>query len=250
MAADRALAPAPEIALTTNGIGLAARADGLAAAGLDRINISLDTLDPETFKRLTRRRRLQDVLAGVAAARGGRSRAGQDQHRADARRQRPRGARPAALGDARGRPAAVHRADAAGRPARLAALARWSPPPRSASGSARRRAGRGPSRRAARGSAPAELFRVVGTEHRSASSRRCPSRSAAPVTGSGSPPTARSATACSRGPSPICAPAARRGQRRRDRRTLGARGGRQAPGHGIDDPTFLQPDRPMSAIGG
>ncbi len=64
-----ALCPAPVIALTTNGIGLAARAEKLAAAGLDRINISLDTLDPQTFKQLTRRPRLDDVLAGVSAAR-------------------------------------------------------------------------------------------------------------------------------------------------------------------------------------
>jgi cyclic pyranopterin phosphate synthase len=64
-----ALSPVPEIALTTNGIGLAARAEKLAAAGLRRINVSLDTLDPETFARLSRRRRLPDVLAGIAAAR-------------------------------------------------------------------------------------------------------------------------------------------------------------------------------------
>src|SRR5215212_11941066 len=63
------LSPAPEIALTTNGIGLAARAEKLAAAGLKRINISLDTLDPGTFAELAHRRRLADVLAGVAAAR-------------------------------------------------------------------------------------------------------------------------------------------------------------------------------------
>ena len=64
-----ALEPRPQIALTTNGIGLAARAYALATAGLDRINISLDTLDPDTFAKLARRRRLPDVLAGVAAAR-------------------------------------------------------------------------------------------------------------------------------------------------------------------------------------
>jgi cyclic pyranopterin phosphate synthase len=64
-----ALSPTPDIALTTNGIGLAARADKLAAAGLKRINISLDTLDPDTFAQLARRRRLPDVLAGIAAAR-------------------------------------------------------------------------------------------------------------------------------------------------------------------------------------
>src|SRR5512132_1813987 len=57
-----ALSPAPEIALTTNAIGLAARAEKLVTAGLRRINISLDTLDPDTFIRLSRRRRLPDVL--------------------------------------------------------------------------------------------------------------------------------------------------------------------------------------------
>ena len=82
-----ALTPAPEIALTTNGIGLAARAEKLAAAGLRRINISLDTLDPDTFIRLSRRRRLPDVLAGIAAARQAGLAPGQDQHRADARHQ-------------------------------------------------------------------------------------------------------------------------------------------------------------------
>ena len=45
-----ALSPVPEIALTTNGIGLAARAEKLAAAGLRRINVSLDTLDPENLR--------------------------------------------------------------------------------------------------------------------------------------------------------------------------------------------------------
>ena len=75
------------IALTTNGIGLAARAEKLAAAGLDRINISLDTLDPQTFKQLTRRRRLDDVLAGVTRGPRGGAAPGQDQLRAAARRQ-------------------------------------------------------------------------------------------------------------------------------------------------------------------
>ena len=62
------LAPRPEIALTTNGVGLAARAHGLAAAGLDRVNVSLDTLDPGHFAAITRRDRLGDVLDGLAAA--------------------------------------------------------------------------------------------------------------------------------------------------------------------------------------
>ncbi len=63
-----ALHPRPEISLTTNGIGLARLAAPLHAAGLDRINVSLDTLRPETFRALARRDRLADVLAGLSAA--------------------------------------------------------------------------------------------------------------------------------------------------------------------------------------
>jgi cyclic pyranopterin phosphate synthase len=63
-----ALEPRPRLSLTTNGIGLARLAVPLRQAGLDRVNVSLDTLDPETFRRLTRRDRLADVLAGLAAA--------------------------------------------------------------------------------------------------------------------------------------------------------------------------------------
>jgi cyclic pyranopterin phosphate synthase len=62
------LRPRPEISLTTNGIGLARLAGPLRAAGLDRLNVSLDTLIPETFQRLARRDRLADVLAGLAGA--------------------------------------------------------------------------------------------------------------------------------------------------------------------------------------
>ncbi|GFG54105.1 GTP 3',8-cyclase MoaA [Mycolicibacterium agri] len=68
IAATAALAPRPEIALTTNGIGLDRRAAGLKQAGLDRINVSLDTVDRERFIHITRRDRLADVLAGLAAA--------------------------------------------------------------------------------------------------------------------------------------------------------------------------------------
>ena len=62
------LRPRPEISLTTNAIGLARSARALRAAGLDRINVSLDTLRPETFRKLARRDRLPDVLDGLAAA--------------------------------------------------------------------------------------------------------------------------------------------------------------------------------------
>jgi GTP 3',8-cyclase len=63
-----ALRPRPEISMTTNGIGLARLAQPLRAAGLDRLNVSLDTLSPEVFKQLTRRGRLADVVAGLATA--------------------------------------------------------------------------------------------------------------------------------------------------------------------------------------
>ncbi|MFI9718980.1 GTP 3',8-cyclase MoaA [Streptomyces sp. NPDC052396] len=63
-----ALEPRPRLSLTTNGIGLARVAPALKAAGLDRVNVSLDTLRPEVFAALTRRKRHQDVLDGLAAA--------------------------------------------------------------------------------------------------------------------------------------------------------------------------------------
>jgi GTP 3',8-cyclase len=68
VAAAGRLSPRPRMSLTTNAIGLDRHAAALAGAGLDRINVSLDTLDPERFFRLARRRRLDDTLAGLAAA--------------------------------------------------------------------------------------------------------------------------------------------------------------------------------------
>ena len=62
------LRPRPEISLTTNAIGLARVAAPLREAGLDRINVSLDTLRPDVFVALAKRDRLADVLAGLAAA--------------------------------------------------------------------------------------------------------------------------------------------------------------------------------------
>src|SRR4051794_984416 len=61
--------PGPQIAMTTNGIGLAKVAESLARAGLDRVNVSLDTLDRSTFVTLARRDRLADVLEGIDTAR-------------------------------------------------------------------------------------------------------------------------------------------------------------------------------------
>ncbi|MFI9841690.1 GTP 3',8-cyclase MoaA [Nonomuraea sp. NPDC051941] len=68
VARTTALSPRPQVSLTTNGIGLARLAEPLAAAGLDRVNVSLDTLDRDTFKRLAHRDRHADVIAGLAAA--------------------------------------------------------------------------------------------------------------------------------------------------------------------------------------
>jgi cyclic pyranopterin phosphate synthase len=68
VASAAALDPRPEISLTTNGIGLDRRAVALRDAGLDRINVSLDTLRPEVFRKLAYRDRLPDVLDGLAAA--------------------------------------------------------------------------------------------------------------------------------------------------------------------------------------
>jgi cyclic pyranopterin phosphate synthase len=63
-----ALAPRPRIAMTTNGVGLDRLARPLADAGLDRVNVSLDTVDRAHFERLTRRDRFDDVVAGLKAA--------------------------------------------------------------------------------------------------------------------------------------------------------------------------------------
>ncbi|KPL68153.1 molybdenum cofactor biosynthesis protein A [Erythrobacter sp. SG61-1L] len=58
-----------ELTITTNGTQLEHFADDLAAAGVRRINVSLDTMDGVLFQRLSRRDKLNDVLRGIAAAR-------------------------------------------------------------------------------------------------------------------------------------------------------------------------------------
>ena len=58
-----------ELAMTTNGARLAEYAEALKEAGLDRLNVSLDTLDPEKFRRITRIGELRDTLDGLDAAR-------------------------------------------------------------------------------------------------------------------------------------------------------------------------------------
>ena len=66
--AIRAIPEIEDISLTTNGALLPRMAPQLAEAGLDRVNISLDTLDPEQFSRITRLGRVEQALAGIDAA--------------------------------------------------------------------------------------------------------------------------------------------------------------------------------------
>jgi cyclic pyranopterin phosphate synthase len=64
----RALDADVEMSITTNALGLARTASALAEAGLDRVNVSLDTVRSEVFHEITRRDRFHDVVEGLAAA--------------------------------------------------------------------------------------------------------------------------------------------------------------------------------------
>ncbi|MBC7277272.1 GTP 3',8-cyclase MoaA [Nocardioides sp.] len=68
VARTREVAPEAELSITTNALGLARMAGTLADAGLDRVNVSLDSVRRETFADITRRDRLDDVVAGLEAA--------------------------------------------------------------------------------------------------------------------------------------------------------------------------------------
>jgi cyclic pyranopterin phosphate synthase len=68
LTAAASLAPRPRLSITTNGIGLERMAGALRDAGLDRVNVSLDTLSPVRFQELTHRDRHADVLKGLAGA--------------------------------------------------------------------------------------------------------------------------------------------------------------------------------------
>ena len=58
-----------ELTMTTNGTRLAEHADGLVAAGIRRVNVSLDSLDPATFRFITRHGDVDQVIGGIRAAR-------------------------------------------------------------------------------------------------------------------------------------------------------------------------------------
>ena len=93
--AARARLRPPEALAHDQRVGPAWLAAALAEAGLDRVNVSLDTLDPQRFETIARRRRLDDVLAGLPPRRPPAD-PGEDQRRAHARCQRRRGAATAA----------------------------------------------------------------------------------------------------------------------------------------------------------
>jgi GTP 3',8-cyclase len=246
-----ALSPVPEIALTTNGIGLAARAEKLAAAGLKRINISLDTLDPDTFTQLARRRRLPDVLAGVAAA-------------------REAGLQPVKINTVLLRGINDHEAVdllhwAMAEHVQLRFIEQmpldpqhgWKRDEMITADEIRERLGQhvelveDPEDALARGSAPAELFRVAGTSYRvgiiaSVSKPFCGSCDRVRLTADGQIRNCLFARTESDMRTPLRTGAS---DSEIAARWVVAVAGKQ-PGHGINDPSFLQPDRPMSAIGG
>jgi len=251
------LRPRPQVALTTNGIGLARRAVALRQAGLDRINVSLDTLDPDVFFRLTRRRRMDDVLAGIrAAALAGLTpvkintvlmRGVNDGEAADLLRW-------AMAETARG-DGVVQLRFIEQMP--LDAQHAWDRHEMITAAEIRAQLSEvGPIEEhaddaAARGSAPAELFCVGDTGYRvgiiAAVTRPfCGACDRVRLTADGQ------IRNClfSRTESDLRAPlrAGASDDEIADRWLAAV--ANKLPGHGIDDPTFLQPDRPMSAIGG
>jgi cyclic pyranopterin phosphate synthase len=243
------LRPRPEISLTTNAIGLKRSATALRAAGLDRINVSLDTLRPETFRKLARRDRLPDVLDGLAAA----VEAGLSPVKVNAVLMRD-------LNDDEAVPLlrfcldrgyqlrfieqmpldAQHgwkRAEMVTAEEILAALGReftlTPDDPRQ------------------RGSAPAEAFLVDGGPARvgiiaSVTRPFCGTCDRVRLTADGQVRNCLFARTESDLRGPLRAGASDAELAEAWRRAVAVK----LPGHGINDPTFLQPDRPMSAIGG
>jgi len=249
VARTAALRPRPEISLTTNAIGLERTAGTLRAAGLDRVNVSLDTLRPETFRKLARRDRLPDVLDGLAAA----AQAGLRPVKVNAVLMRD-------LNDDEAVPLlrycldrgyelrfieqmpldAQHgwkRAEMVTAEEILAALAReftlTPDDPRQ------------------RGSAPAEAFLVDGGPARvgviaSVTRPFCGTCDRVRLTADGQVRNCLFARSESDLRGPLRAGADDAELAATWRRAVAAK----LPGHGINDPSFLQPDRPMSAIGG
>lgn len=235
---------APRMALTTNGIGLDRLAAPLAEAGLERINVSLDTASPERFAQLTRRDRFADVERGLKAAVD----AGLEPVKVNAVAMA--GEDPAQLlqwcldrgyelrfieqmpldaGHTWDRSVMTSRADILGA---LKRRFRLSPV-------------------AQRGSAPAELFTVDGGPATvgviaSVTAPFCGACDRVRLTADGQVRNCLFARAENDLRTPLRAGASDAELTDLIRANLWAK----APGHGIGTPQFRQPDRPMSAIGG
>lgn len=247
IAAAKEIDPSIETAMTTNALGLTRTAQALADAGLDRINVSLDTVDPETFRTITHRDRLHDVLEGLQAARAA-------------------GLAPIKINAVLLRDINDHQA---------VDLLRWA----MAEGYQLRfieqmplDAQHGWSRSAmvtaaetlaalgehvtltpmdGRGSAPAEKFRVDDGPHTvgivgSVSRPFCAACNRVRLTADGQVRNCLFAREESDLRGPLRAGATDAELADRWRAAVWAK----RPGHGIDDPEFLQPTRPMSSIGG
>jgi GTP 3',8-cyclase len=244
-----ALRPRPDLSITTNGIGLARTAGALRDAGLDRVNVSLDTLRPETFSELTRRDRLSDVLGGMAAA----AAAGLVPVKVNSVLMR-------GINDTEARDL-LRFCLAHGYELRfieqmpLDAQHGWR---RSSMVTAEEIVGdlgaeftltpEGPDRR---GSAPAETFLVNGGPARvgvigSVTRPFCGSCDRVRLTADGQVRNCLFAREESDLRGPLRDGASDDELASRWRQAVAAK----LPGHGINDPAFLQPDRPMSAIGG
>ena len=249
VARTAALRPRPEISLTTNAIGLERTAGTLRAAGLDRVNVSLDTLRPETFRKLARRDRLPDVLDGLAAA----AQAGLCPVKVNAVLMRD-------LNDDEAVPLLRYCLDR-GYELRfieqmpLDAQHGWKRAEMVTAEEILAALGREftltPDDPRQRGSAPAEAFLVDGGPARvgviaSVTRPFCGTCDRVRLTADGQVRNCLFARSESDLRGPLRAGADDAELAAAWRRAVAAK----LPGHGINDPSFLQPDRPMSAIGG
>ncbi|WP_314172945.1 GTP 3',8-cyclase MoaA [Streptomyces winkii] len=239
----------PKLSLTTNGIGLERTAVALRDAGLDRVNVSLDTLDPDVFQRMTRRKRHADVLRGLAAA-----------HEAGLTPVKVNSVLMPGLNDGEA-PALLAWAIEQGYELRfieqmpLDAQHGWQRDGMITAGDILESLGTRftltPEGEDERGSAPAERWIVDGGPHRvgviaSVTRPFCRACDRTRLTADGQVRTCLFATEESDLRGALRSGA---GDQEIASRWRLAMWGKKA-GAGIDDPSFVQPDRPMSAIGG